>query len=259
MRNVLEIRAGGAVIRGCPSDLSQPWGIFVKPKGFQGWEGIADRRREQVARAVEHGEHDVPVYLGARVVTIDGWIIAPNETQLRAWAHQLTGIGADGDRLTVTVDHQGQTLWARGRVVSATVDDEGERRGWYIRASFQIQIVFADPRRYGPLERFPATGYATTNDAYQRGNFPAHPVIEFGTGPASWTLTAPGGRTLQVSGVAAGGLQRFDMRTGRLTRAGIDVTDSVTIAGDVWAVPVGETWRHTLNVPGRVLLPETYV
>ena len=258
-RNALEIRAGGAVIRGCPTDLSRPWGIFVKPKGFQGWEGIATRRREQVARAVEHGEHDVPVLLGSRVVTIDGWIIAPNERELRAFAHQINGIGADGEKLTVTVDLQGQTLHAAGRVVSAWTEDEGERIGWYVRASFQIQLVFADPRRYGVVERFPATGYATQNDAYQRGNFPAHPVVEFGSGPASFTCTAPGGRSAQVSGLTAGGTVRYDMRTGRITRNGVDVTDTATIQGDLWAVPVGATWRHTLNVPGRILLPETFI
>jgi hypothetical protein len=232
----------------------------VKPKGFQGWEGITDRRREQVARAVEHGEHDVPVLLGARVVTIDGWIIAPNERELRAYARQITGTGGDGERLAVTVDHQGETLHARGRVVSASVDDEGERIGWYLRASFQIQIVFADPRRYGPTTRFPASGTATINDVYQYGNFPAHPVVEFPTGaPTGWVLTAPGSRRLQVAGAPSGGLQRFDMRTGRLTRDGVDVTDQATITGDIWAVPVGATWRHTLDTPGRILLPETYI
>lgn len=258
MSNTLSIRAGGAVIRGVPTP-NHPRGLFVKRNGFQGWEGIADRRRDQVARAVEHGEHDVPVYLGARVVTIDGWIIAQNARELREWAQQVVGVGANGQRLTVTVEHQEQTLWARGRVVSATADDAGERHGWYIRASFQVQVVFADPRKYGPLEMFPASGYATLNDVYQRGNFPAHPVITFGSGPSSWACTAPGGRSVQVSGMTSGGTVRFDMRTGRVTRNGVDVTDAVTITGDIWAVPVGARWRHELSVPGRILLPETYV
>lgn len=257
MRNALEIRAGRAVIRGVPTD-SHPWGAFVGRDGFQGWEGIADRRREQVARAVEHGEHDVPVYLGARVVTIDGWIIAPTVGELNAFARQITGVGADGQRLTVTVDHQGKTLHAKGRVVTATVVDKGERHGRYLRAAFQIQFVFADPRKYGDLEQFPASGYATINDTYQRGNFPSHPVIEFGSGVASWSCTAPG-RSLQVSGMTTGGAVRFDMRTGRITRNGADVTDTATITGDIWAVPVGATWRHTLSVPGRILLPATYI
>lgn len=257
MRNALSIRAGGAVIRGVPTH-AHPWGLFVKRNGFQGWEGIADRRRDQVARAVEHGEHDVPVYLGARVATIDGWIIAQNERELREWAQQVVGLGADGQRLAVTVDHQQQTLWARGRVVSATADDAGERHGWYIRASFQIQVVFADPRKYGSLESFPTSGYQTISDVYQRGNFPAHPAIVFGSGPSSWSCTASG-RSLQVSGMTSGGAVRFDMRTGRITRNGVDVTDSATITGDIWAVPVGVRWRHELSVPGRILLPETYV
>lgn len=257
LRNTLTIRAGGCVIRGTPTPL-EPVGIFVGKDGFTGWTGIATRRREQVARAVEHGEHDLRVYLGARVVTIDGWIIAHTEQELRQYSHQLAGLGGDGQPVTVTVDHLGQTLHASGRVLIAQADDKGVRWRKYLRASFQLQIVFANPRKYGGNERFPSTGYATINDVYGRGNFPSHPVIEFGAGPSSWTCSAPGGRTLQVSGAPSGGLQRFDMRTGRLTRDGVDITTAV-VAGSVWAIPVGETWRHTLNVPGRILAPETYI
>ncbi|MCB8043630.1 hypothetical protein JM654_03825 [Microbacterium oxydans] len=72
MKQLLEIHVDGREILGRPHDLSKPWGLFVKKNGFQGWEGLPAGRREALARAVEHGEHDLPVYLPARVVTIDG-------------------------------------------------------------------------------------------------------------------------------------------------------------------------------------------
>ncbi|MDN3309556.1 hypothetical protein QWJ90_01290 [Microbacterium oryzae] len=254
---ILEIRAGRAVIRGCPT-RDRVEGIFVKPNGFQGWEGITDRRREQVARAVEHGDHDVPVYLGARVLTVDVWIIAKTVDMLRTLSQILTGVGADGGRLKVTIDHQGQELHALGRTLVAEAEDQGVRHGRYLRSSGQLQFVFADPRKYGDVKTAPETGTATSALAFQYGNFPAHPVIEIPNAPAAWSVTSPGG-TLQVSGAPAGGTHRFDMRTGRLTRNGVDVTDTATVTGAIWAVPVGASWAHTLSAPGRVLTPTTFV
>jgi hypothetical protein len=252
MQGITEIRAGRAVIRGCPTP-EQPDGIFIKPHGFQGWEGISDARREQVARAVEHGEHDVPTYLGARVVTIDVWIIASTLGRLRSFSQILTGVGADGGRTLVTVDHQEQTLHATGRRLIGVAEDQGVRWRRWLRSSGQLQLVFADPRKYGTVEQF-----AGGEPAHQFGNFPAHPVIEIPGAPVSWTASSPGG-TLQVSGAPAGGTHRFDMRTGRLTRNGVDITDTATIIGDLWAVPVGGSWAHTLPSGGRLLLPTTYV
>ena len=256
MPGILEIRAGGAVVRGCPTWDRQE-GIFVKRRGFQGWEGISDVRREQVARAVEHGEHDVPTYLGARVLTVDVWIIASTVSRLREFSQQFTGVGADGSRTLVEVDHQDQELHAVGRRLIGVADDEGVRYGRHLRASGQWQFVFADPRKYGEAQTFPSTGTATSVTASPEGNFPAHPVIEIPNAPASWSASSPGG-TVQVSGAPSGGTHRFDMLTGRLTRDGADITQYVT-RGDIWAIPAGVGWVHTLSAPGRVRLSPTYV
>lgn len=256
MEHKLEIRAGRAVIRGRPS-ATHPDGLFVGRNGFQGWEGISDRRREQVSRAVEHGEHDVPTFLGSRVVTIDGHVIADTPRTLRRFSQLLTGLGATGDRVKVTVDHQEQTLHAYARTLIAVADDQGVRYGRLLRSTFQLQFVFADPRKYGEQHRYPKSGTATSATAYQYGNFPAHPVIEIPSAPSSYSVTSPGG-TFSVTGAPSGGTHRIDMRTGRLTRNGVDITEHVS-SGDLWAIPVGGRWTHTLSAPGRVLVPETYV
>lgn len=255
MTSALEIHVDRAVIRG-GSNFTGEEGIFAGEAGLQGWEGIPSRRREQVARAVEHGEHDSPVYLGSRTVTIDGWIVASSEGKLRSYSQIVTGIGAFGDRVMVSIRHQGENLHGLARVVSAEVTDSGYR-GRQAHASFQLQFVFADPRKYGDVLRAPESGSANTAVAFHYGNFPAHPVIEVASAPASWSVSSPGG-TLQVVSTA-GGTHRFDMRTGRLTRNGVDVTDSSTITGDMWAVPVGARWTHTFSGTGRVFTPTTFI
>lgn len=247
---MLEIRVGGLVIRGAPRTPGEQ-GLFVKPDGFQGWGALPASRRDALARAVQHGEHDVPTYLPARVVTIDGWVLASSENDLAERIDQVTGLGATGDRLTFVVEHLGQTRHALGRRIVAEASDTGSRRH---RGEFQIQMVFADPRRYGPLDETPALG--ATVVVVQRGNFPGLPVIEVPNAPSSWSVSSPAG-TFTVSGAPAGGTHRVDMATGRVTRNGAYLPG--VGSGPLWAVPNGAAWTHTLSVPGRVICPPTFV
>lgn len=252
---VLEIHTAGREILGRPRDLARPHGLFVGPDGWQGWAGIATTRREALARAVEHGEHDAPVYLGARVLTIDGWVLAPTERELVHESESVTGL-LSGQRERITVSHLGATRWADGRVVLATAEP-GRRvkRGLYA-AAFQVQMTCADPRRYGEDQTFPRSGTARTPTASHRGNFPAYPVIEIPGAPAAYTITSPGG-TFTVSGAVAGGTHTVDMRRGRVFRDGVEMLD--VGVGNLWAIPPGARWQHTLSVAGRVRITDTYI
>jgi hypothetical protein len=248
---MLEIRVGNLEISGAPRDSGR--GLIVKPDGFQGWRGLPAGRREALARAVEHGEHDVPTFLPARVVTIDGWILADSEEELEYLAESAAGVGATGARLPVVVSLSGSTRWADGRRVSCEVDDSV---GGSLQTGFQLQLVFADPRKYGEVNVQPETGLATSITVFSRGNFPAYPVVEIPSAPAAYSISSPGG-TFTISGATAGGTHSVDLRRGRVYRDGIEMLG--VGHGNLWAVPAGESWVHTLSAPGRTQTPDTYV
>lgn len=252
----VEIRVDGREILSSPRDRSRPRGLILKPQGLQGWQGLPAGRREALARAVEHGEHDVPVYLPSRVVTIDGWVLAPNELELGHESENVLGVGAAGGLVKATVGMYGDYRWADGRRLLCEFDDSGVRDDGVLYGSFQLQMVFADPRRYGEVNVHPATGTATSIPVFHRGNFPAYPVIEIPSAPASYTITSPAG-SFTVSGAIAGGTHTVDMRRGRVFRNGGEMYD--VGHGDLWAVPPGTPWTHTLSAPGRVRIPNTYI
>lgn len=255
MRNTLTITGSGRTVRGTPTPENQT-GIFVKRDGLQGWDGLPAGRRDALARAVSHGEHDVPVRLPARVITIDVWLIERSLFELGALSRRFRSWGATGDRFTLTVDHQGQELTATVRRISAEANDTGARWGRFLRAAGQIQLVAADPRQYGDASVFPASGTGTAMGVYHRGTFPAHPVIEIPSAPDAYAVTSPAG-TFTVAGATAGGVHAIDMRTGRVTRNGVWMPG--VGRGPLWAIPEGAAWLHNLSVPGRVRVVDTYV
>lgn len=243
-------------ILGRPHDLSEPWGLFVRKDGFQGWGGLPAGRREALARAVQHGEHDTPVYLPSRLLTIDGWAIAPTSEELLHKLARVAGMGADGTKTPVTVtqwDSDPQT--AVGRRILAVADDVGRRRGRRYEAPFQLQFVFADPRKYGAENRAPKAGAATTIDVVSYGNFPAFSVVEIPDAPADYTITSPGG-VFTVSAATPGGTHQVHLRSGRVYRNGVEMPD--VGHGDLWTVPAGPGWAHTLSVPGVIFTPDTF-
>lgn len=248
---MLEIRVDGREMFGDPRDLAR--GLIVKPDGFQGWRGLPAGRREALARAVEHGEHDVPTFLPARVVTIDGWVLADSEEQLEHLSELVAGIGATGERKRTVVKARGVTRWADGRRLLCEVDDSP---GESLEAEFQLQLVFADPRRYGETNTLPEAGVSTSIDVFSRGNFPSYPVVEIPSAPSSYSISSPGG-TFTVSGATSGGTHTVDLRRGRVYRNGVEMPG--VGHGSLWAVPSGAVWTHTLSVAGRVRIPNTYV
>ena len=260
---MLEIHVAGREILSHPRDMSRPYGLFIKRDGFQGWQGIPSRRREALARAVAHGEFDTRVYLGSRVVTIDGWALGSSEFELSQLTDSLVGLGGDGQELRVTIEHQGAVRGADGRVIVAEAEDSGIRSG-VLRAEFQLQFVFADPRKYGPVNNLPGdtlnpknpTATATSIPVFHYGNFPAFPIVEIPSAPAAYTIVSPGG-TFTVTGATAGGTHAVHLRNGRVYRNGVEMPS--VGRGDLWAVPARASWAHTLSVPGRVRITDTYI
>jgi hypothetical protein len=264
MEQALELAVGGREILGRPWDMSRPWGLFVRKDGFQGWGALSAGRREALARAVQHGAHDVPVYLPSRVVTIDGWAIADDPYSLQLQLEDVTGIGATGAAEDFAAKQWGLARRASGRRILAVGDDEGRWKGRNIYAPFQLQFVFADPRKYGETMVLPGgkltprapSATATSIDVYHRGNFSASPMTVIPSAPAGYTITSPGG-TFVVTGATAGGTHAVDHRNGRVYRNGVEMPG--VGRGDLWAVPAHTTWPHTLSVAGRIHITDTSV
>lgn len=250
---MLEIHYAGIEMVGSPRFSSDDNAIIIKPEGLQGWRGLPAGRREALARAVEHGEHDVPVFLPSRVVTIDGWVLADSEEMLDHQSDKLAGAGATGERVKVEISSRGSSRWAYGRRVACEVQDSP---GGELEAEFQLQFVFADPRKYGDENVWPKTDTATSILVAHYGNFPAYPLIEIPSAPSSYSITSPLG-TYTVTGATAGGTHTVDLRRGRVFRNGVEMFD--VGRGNLWTVAPGLPLLHTLSVPGRVRINDTYV
>lgn len=256
---MLEIRVDGRELYG--DNRHSRYGLFVKRDGLQGWRGLPAGRREALARAVEHGEHDVPTFLPARVVTIDGIAIGDSEERVEALADSVTGIGASGNQIPTIVKARGATRQALGRRLLCEID---ESPGGTLWTEFQLQIVFADPRKYGDTITLPGDALSPMNPAatatsivvFSRGNFPAYPLVEIPSAPSGYTVSSPGG-SFVVSGAVAGGTHTVDLRRGRVYRNGVEMPG--VGVGNLWAVPVGAMWVHTLSVEGRIRIHNTYV
>lgn len=249
---MLHIRIAGREILGGLREPQRVRGLIVKPKGFQGWQGLSKVRRDALARAVEHGEHDTPVYLGSRVVTVDGWVFGDSAEEVGHLSDSLTGLFAAG-RTRVQITHQGKTLWADGRVVVAECDDSGADE---LVSEFELQVVFADPRRYGKTNVFPEVGVASAALVSHYGNFPAFPVVEIPAAPAAYTVSSEG-RVFSVTGATAGGTHRIDLRRGRVYRNGVEMPG--VGRGDLWTVLPGPATTFLMSAPGRVKVTDTYV
>ncbi len=241
---MLRIRVGGVTILGRPDgSSSKPKGLFVGPDGFAGWDDGPDLRREAVDRPGQHGQFDMPVFNGSRVVSIDGHALAWSESELGHLRDLIMGLGAFGDLLRLTVDHQGSTRWADvRRGAKPTFQDAGIRFG-LLRARFAIHFVAPNPRKFGETREFPA-GAA----AFHYGNFPASPEIVV-TGPKAggYTITGPGGRQYVVTqALASGQTHRIDMSTGWLYLNGALQSGAVSQAR-TWAIPPGTSAVHTIT------------
>lgn len=254
MGDGLTIRGRGVTLRGILGP--DEFGFLIKGNGLQGWEGLPAGRRQAIVRSLSHGEHDVPVRLPARTITVDGHVVARSAYDLNRMCHQIQGWGATGDRFPLTVELQGEVLTASVRSILRDATDTGDRDGSFYTAPFQVQFVASDPRKYAePVAYTVASGGGSVR-VPSRGNFPANPVIEIPSAPSSYTVSSPAG-TFTVNGATAGGTHRIDMRTGRVTRDGAWMPN--VGSGRLWAIPDGAQWEHFLSAPGRVIVRDTYV
>ena len=252
----LEIKFPGCQVYSRFPDTGQVPGLYVVKDGWTGWDGGVPGRREAIARPGEHGEFDLPVLRGARTITLNGVAVARDAHTLDRLCEQVTGVGADGARFVLTVRSRGSERWARARVITAECVDAGVRAGW-LRARFTIELLCADPRKFGTLREVSGASV----QASQRGNFPAAPaVIVDGPITAPYTVSGPGGRAFQVvQSLSSGQSHSIDFRHGIVRRNGVPQSGAIGRA-ETWAIPPGRQVPMSISQGSMtVQIADTYL
>lgn len=247
------VRINDVLFRSQESAVDNGDGFYIDGDGFEGWDDGVDVRRDEVMRPQAHGSFDVPAFLAARVVSLTGecWASAPD--RLLWFGKRLTGLLAGGESGRVVVVQADGSTWATGRLAAKStfvVNSEDTRSAFY-----QIQLWFADPRRFGESR---TTSGTTSVAAFHYGNFPAAPVLTVtGSKPSGYTITGPAGKTFTTTKpVIAGSPHTIDMATGFLSVGGV-VQSGVVTSGDTWAVPGGASVTQTLSGSGTATLGVT--
>jgi hypothetical protein len=234
-------------------------GYHLTPDGLKGWNDGVEPRIQSIERAQAHGDFDVPQFLGARFVTLEGWIQAESEAKLSWYQGQLVGLLAENAQ-QIVVQQFGRTTWARGRLGAKPTFDPygGEAFG-----DFQLMIKCPNPRKFGAMNLSQVSGGSVVSFHY--GNVKATSVLTVtGTATGGYTIYGPGGKTYTVTAaVTAGHPHSIDMATGLLMRDGVYVTGVVT-AGGTWAVPPGTQVSQSITPIGgslvlTALTPDTFI
>jgi hypothetical protein len=250
----LTVRIGSLTFRGFAD--RDDFGFWVGKDGWQGWDTAPAARADVIPRPNSHGTTDSPQYLDAREVVQRGFFRARSAAELAHMARRLSGLLADGGALKVMVDNAGATTWANARRGLSQPDIITHNDGDLFVGEYELTYRCPDPRIYGDTCIAPLTGTAVSIAVLHFGNFPAHSVVEIPAAPSSYSVTSPFG-VFSVTGAAAGGTHRIDMRTGIVTRNGVIM--SGVGRGALWATPPGRSTVWTLSVPGRVITTDTYV
>jgi hypothetical protein len=226
----------------------------IDSDGLKGWLDGVQSRRESAPRPVGHGEFETPTFLGGRLVTLSGLVLASSDAGFEAAIADLTGLLADGSAAEMSVAQASGTLTATVRRAGAPdiqVLVYGET------ARYQVQLWAADPRRYGADQATVGPG-ASLSVAHD-GNFPASPVVTV-DGPVSAPYSvASQGHTVTVTQSLAGGeTHTIDMATGWVYLDG-DLQSGVTSAVDVFTIPPGAGVTVTGPSTMTVDVTDTYI
>lgn len=252
---MLRIQFPSLSVFGAPYRDGDPTGFYVQKRGLIGWDGSPLGRREAVERPFQHGEYDLPVFRGPRVLTLKGYAIARSEFELGMMTNLLGGVGASGGAVALNVDYLDRSQSARARVLSLDFTDSGIRgnRPW---SEFTMEMVCADPRKYGESRTF------RDEAASHRGNFPATPRLRVsGVREAGWTVTGPSGRRVSVDRpLIASAPHEIDLATGALIVGGSSSAGGLVLF-EPWTIPVATNVAHSVSsgLTLDVILRDTYM
>jgi hypothetical protein len=237
-------------------------GFFIDLEdGLVGWDDSVDVRREAVEMANAHGDYDLPVHRGNRVIVITGDCVSSSPEQQQKFRNQLAGILADGRSGKLTVDHQGTIRWANVRLANDGVKFAIKVYGTLAR--YQITLLAADPRKYGDVNPFGPIG-AGELSVFHRGNFWADPVCTVsGTFSADFAIYYNGLPFRMSHDVVPEAPITIHMRDGRAYQNGIRIIGGIVIA-NTFTIPPGLPTTITFDPNGgtgtlKVEVPDTDV
>lgn len=208
--------------------------------GLTGWFEGVETQGEQVARQGADGGFDSPLYLGSRLITLNGLVRASSESGFEA---ALMGLAALPTRALSTF-----TVTSDAGATSAQVRRVGKPdisvNHFGLSGSYQVQLLAPDPRRYGASNSFgPSTSVAVSH----AGNYDARPTIAVtGTMGSGYTISNGSVSYTVTLALAAGHTHTIDLATGWLYLDGVLQTGAVSSA-QTWVVPAGVTVTHTLT------------
>lgn len=238
---LLEVRLAGVHFNGNPRAGS---GLVIAPGGLTGWSESPSGTDNGGQRPNAHGAFDVPMYRAARAITLSGHVLAESPYDLEKMRDRITGLLGDGESGELVVQTVADARRANVRVVTARAPELDKQT-----ASFIVQMVAADPRRYGEPNPF---GPDTSLQVSHRGNTLGIPTIRVtGSMPSGYKITGPGGREYVVSqGLSSGQVHEIRFRTGWLYRNGA-LQRSAVSRMQTWAIPPdGRTAMSLVPVSG---------
>jgi len=232
------VRIGGLEFRGGEGFE----GFYLGSDGIVGWDDSPDIRFDSIDRANRDGEFDVPVYYGARVLTVSGFCYANSSEKLGYYRNRLIGLTQDLTRVDVT--QHGVTTFGQGAMAAASkfqVDIPGRR------AAYQFSRRFPNPLKYGHEnhEQSDANGFAVVS--HYGNTDAASRLVVTGSAP-SWDVTARGMTVAVSRALQSGQTHVYDLRTGVLTINGSPAPAGSLTQADTWTVPAGDAVGFRLHV-----------
>lgn len=219
------------------------------------WEETVSVRQERFERPAAHGDFDVPVYRGSRLIQASGYCTAESLPKLNWYRNAFLGLLGDGSSGRLTREMDGLATWSDVRLADEPTFDKHVFAPY---AEWEFTLTAADPRKYGQERSF-----AADEAAFHYGNFPATPrIIVRGTAESGYTVTGPGGREVVVMRpLSPSAPHTLDFATGGLYVGGSRVMGAITTF-QPWVIPPG-TASVVATVNGsrtlEVLIADTFI
>ena len=214
---------------------------IVSRGGLDGWDGTPPVQANGDDIPNGHGSFDIPGYFQGRVMTLAGWIEAPNALQLEYAKSWVRSAVRPDENVDMVVDDSGLVLSLDAVKLGGQVKISRRYRGKNVwKADFEIPLLAPDPLKYGQRNQFSMASDGAYLDIYHRGDFTAYPKVTItGSAADGYELAHPSGAVYQVDKPLVTGIpHEVDMRTGLLRVDG--VVDMVGVTGaSVWHVPPG--------------------
>jgi hypothetical protein len=129
---------GGLTFSGDQDDAT----YRISPDGFRGWFDGVEVRRDRVQRPTADGEFPSPGYLGARVITISGHVLADNAVDFENALNALATLLDDGSMSDLVVEQATGTFSIEvGRIGAPDIIIQS----YGAVARYQLQLWAPDP------------------------------------------------------------------------------------------------------------------